>query len=221
MHGTGGITDGEMYPALYMGLVHSTDDPENMGRVEVVVPAVAGDAPLGLAMPLTAIGGGKDGLGIFAVPPKGAVVGVMFENGDIHSPFYFPGWFPAPGGSSSAPTVGGSSPGDPEIIIWQTPKFTISMDAAASLLRIESREAAQNGNLYFQLDGVTGAMTLSTDAVKDLLLGDTAATELAVLGNAFLTFFNAHTHPETGAVTGIPSVPMTVAQLSSKVKVAT
>lgn len=218
--GIEGITEsGPTYPYLYVGLVHSVDDPRKLGRVEVVVPSVAGNAPLGFALPLTAIGGGsKDGLGLFSVPPVGATVGVMFENGDIHAPFYLPGWFPGPGGQSAAPPGQGGTAGDPNVVVWQTPKFTITMDATNSLLRIQSRDDA---GLYIELDGLSGKMTLNTSAVRDVLLGDVGATELAILGNTFLAFFNAHTHPETGAVTGTPSVPMTVAQLSSKVKVAT
>lgn len=213
---------GPKYPYLYIGLVHSVNDPRKMGRVDVVVPAVCGDTPLGFALPMSVIGGGtKDGLGLFSIPPVGATVGVMFENGDVASPYYFPGWFPAPGGTSAAPVVGGVGPGDPEMVVWQTPKFTISMDAAASVLRIESREAAHSGNLFLQIDGVSGEMTLSTDGLKALLLGDLAASELAVLGNVFMAFFNAHTHPETGVTTGTPTVPMSVTQLSSKVKIAT
>lgn len=56
------------------------------------------------------------------------------------------------------------------------------------------------------------------DSSGDIKIGSDFATENLVLGLAFLTLYNAHTHlGNLGAQTGVPSVPMTAAQLASKV----
>jgi hypothetical protein len=46
-------------------------------------------------------------------------------------------------------------------------------------------------------------------------IGD-GATELMILGNAFMTLYNAHTHPTGVGPSGPPSVAMTAAQLSQE-----
>jgi hypothetical protein len=61
----------------------------------------------------------------------------------------------------------------------------------------------------------TAEVTLESVLIK---LG-ASATEAAVLGNALMTWLNAHTHPSGMGPTGTPTTPMTTAQLSSKVKV--
>lgn len=77
-------------------------------------------------------------------------------------------------------------------------------------IRIENKDGA-----YVQLNGTEINIKNGT---KINLLG---ATQPYVLGSAFQTLFNAHTHTGVTAgpgVTGTTATPMTAAQLSSKIK---
>lgn len=57
------------------------------------------------------------------------------------------------------------------------------------------------------------------DETKKLYLGDKAATEPAVLGQAFKTYSDAHTHASPFGPTGAPITPIPSSALSSIVKV--
>lgn len=70
----------------YRGKVESNIDELNLGRIRVSVPAVLGSGTLSWAMPCTPYGG--NGVGFFAIPPKGANVWVEFEGGDPDYPIW-------------------------------------------------------------------------------------------------------------------------------------
>lgn len=205
---------------LFIGTVHETADPEKLGRIRIVCPSVLGSVPSRWAFPLGTSGGGKASHGLVAIPPVGAMVGVFFNGGNPNAPFYISGWWPAPNREPATPTPTGQETGDPQNIVFETTRWRVWLRnvAGQQKLRIESKDDAAQ---FIEIDGASGDMTLSVSASKQLLLGDAGATEQAILGNAFLTFFNAHVHVETGGSTLAPTTPMTAAQLSAKVKVAT
>jgi hypothetical protein len=70
----------------YRGTVVNNVDPQQMGRVQVSVPAVLGTGSLSWAMPCAPYAG--PGVGFFAVPPVGANVWVEFEGGDPDYPIW-------------------------------------------------------------------------------------------------------------------------------------
>ena len=70
----------------YRGKVENNVDPQQMGRVQVSVPAVLGQGRLSWAMPSVPYAG--SGVGLFAVPPVGANVWVEFEAGDPNHPIW-------------------------------------------------------------------------------------------------------------------------------------
>lgn len=83
---------------LYRGTVQSNKDPDNQGRIKVVVPSI-GDHEIGdWAYPVM-IHGGKDPdddakkYGEFWPPEEGDGVWVAFENGDPSIPIYMGGWY--------------------------------------------------------------------------------------------------------------------------------
>jgi uncharacterized protein involved in type VI secretion and phage assembly len=70
----------------YRGQVENNVDPQQMGRIQVSVPAVLGEGTLSWAMPCVPYAG--SGVGFFAIPPNGANVWVEFEGGDPDYPIW-------------------------------------------------------------------------------------------------------------------------------------
>ncbi|MBE9470897.1 MAG: baseplate assembly protein [Chloroflexi bacterium] len=70
----------------YRGQVENNIDPQQMGRIQVSVPAVLGEGTLSWAMPCVPYAG--SGVGFFAIPPNGANVWVEFEGGDPDYPIW-------------------------------------------------------------------------------------------------------------------------------------
>jgi hypothetical protein len=75
------------YWGKYRGFVADTDDPDNRGRVKLVVPSVLGDNVSQWADPSFAYGGGPD-FGFIAVPPVDSAVLVEFIEGDVSAPLW-------------------------------------------------------------------------------------------------------------------------------------
>ncbi len=78
----------------FRGTVAANDDPQRMGRVQAIVPAVWGTAPGAWAMPCVPMAGPN--VGVFAVPPVGAGVWVEFEGGDPATPIWTGGYWNGP-----------------------------------------------------------------------------------------------------------------------------
>jgi type VI secretion system (T6SS) baseplate-like injector VgrG len=70
----------------YRGKVENNVDPQQLGRMQVSVPAVLGDGTLSWAMPCVPFAGPS--VGLFLLPPKGANVWVEFEGGDPDYPIW-------------------------------------------------------------------------------------------------------------------------------------
>lgn len=79
------------YYSLYRAEVMDNDDPQNRGRIRVMVPFISQEALDEWAIPVTPYGGNK--YGTFFPPEKGDYVWVMFENGDMNYPIYVGGWW--------------------------------------------------------------------------------------------------------------------------------
>jgi hypothetical protein len=75
----------------FRGTVAANDDPQRMGRLQALVPAVWGNAPGPWAMPCVPMAGLN--AGVFAVPPAGAGVWVEFEGGDPTLPIWTGGYW--------------------------------------------------------------------------------------------------------------------------------
>jgi hypothetical protein len=71
----------------YRGVVADNKDPQQRGRLKLIVPSVLGDQKTDWALPCMPFGGGK-GYGLFLVPEKDAQVWVEFEEGDIQRPIW-------------------------------------------------------------------------------------------------------------------------------------
>lgn len=81
------------YNSFYRAYVVSTDDPLNLGRVQIRIPALHSNlsgAVLPYAYPASMSGLGNQ-VGQFILPVVGSLVWVTFEYSDEHRPIYFGG----------------------------------------------------------------------------------------------------------------------------------
>lgn len=75
------------YYSSYRGYVLDNDDPDDMGRIKVKIPAVTRDKEHPTwAYPKTQMGGG--GYGVQMLPILGDMVWIEFEHGDTRFPFW-------------------------------------------------------------------------------------------------------------------------------------
>jgi hypothetical protein len=85
----------------YRGKVVNNLDPDNLGRVKVIVPAVLGAEVERWAMPCVPYAG--PGVGLLLIPPVSASVWVEFEGGDAAKPIWTGCFWEAEHGLSDTP----------------------------------------------------------------------------------------------------------------------
>lgn len=79
-----GAVEGRFY-GKYRARVHSNVDPENRGRLEVIVAGIMNEVPI-WALPCVPYAGA--GVGMFFLPDEGTNVWVEFEGGQIGRPIW-------------------------------------------------------------------------------------------------------------------------------------
>jgi Type VI secretion system/phage-baseplate injector OB domain len=84
----------------YRGTVINNIDPEQIGRIMAIVPAVSNVIPTSWAMPCVPFAGKAEGF--FAVPQIGAGVWIEFEGGDPDKPIWVGGFW---GAFAEVPTL--------------------------------------------------------------------------------------------------------------------
>lgn len=89
----------------YRGTVVNNIDPMLTGRIQVMVPDIAGFIPSTWAMPCVPVAGIN--MGVFTVPPIGAGVWVEFEHGDPEYPIWVGGFW---GSAAETPTLSKTVP---------------------------------------------------------------------------------------------------------------
>jgi hypothetical protein len=119
----------------YRGTVANNIDPQQMGRLQVSVPAVLGDGQLSWAMPCAPFAG--PGVGFFAIPPKDANVWVEFEGGNPDYPI----WSGCFWGLGEVPVL----PAIEQMKILKTDQATITINDLPGLggIKIETSLGAQ------------------------------------------------------------------------------
>ena len=78
--------NGNKFLGKYRGTVINNIDPEQRGRIQVLVPDVSNIVPSSWAMPCVPVAGIQ--MGMFTVPPIGSGVWVEFEQGDPDYPVW-------------------------------------------------------------------------------------------------------------------------------------
>ena len=143
---------GDRYYGLYRGTVQSNVDPLQLGRLQIVVPSVAGASDQSWANPCSALAGSS--LGAFALPPAGANVWVMFEAGDPADPVWMGGFWD----SSTRPPA---SPAVETMKVVATSGVTLTITDTPGAAMVELKTAAgakiSLGPTGIEIDNGTGA----------------------------------------------------------------
>jgi Type VI secretion system/phage-baseplate injector OB domain len=104
------------YYGKYRGTVIQNVDPEQRGRLQLMIPDVLGPLPSSWAEPCVPLAGPTGPpMGVYMVPPIGAGVWVEFEHGDPDQPIWVGcRW----GAQSDIPVLAkAGNPADPNIVI--------------------------------------------------------------------------------------------------------
>lgn len=204
------ITD--LLDKQFLGVVELIDDPRKEGRARVRVYSIHDDLnkeDIPWAYPKNkALFFGQDGkAGSISIPKVGSIVAVRFDNGNPYSPEYFAIHELAQDVKDELNTEYDGShiilfDGDQELKLW----FSVGKGLTISVKGASINLAPDN------------LITIKTDNKvvvdsKNIELG-AGATQSVILGDAFLTAFNAHTHVGPGS----PPTPLTNAVLSVNTK---
>jgi uncharacterized protein involved in type VI secretion and phage assembly len=100
----------------YRGTVINNIDPMQIGRIQVMVPDLAGFVPGTWAMPCVPVAGINTG--VFTVPMIGSGVWVEFERGDADYPIWVGGYW---GSAAEVPVLARTVPPGINGIALQTP----------------------------------------------------------------------------------------------------
>lgn len=132
----------------YRGTVVNNVDPQQIGRVQAIVPAVSGVALSSWAMPCFPVAGAQTGN--VGVPPPGAGVWIEFEGGDTDYPIWSGCFF---GSVAEVPALHLASPSPIPALTMQTP--------------------LQNGLTVSDLPGPTGGIVLKSATGASVIVNDT------------------------------------------------
>jgi uncharacterized protein involved in type VI secretion and phage assembly len=151
------------YLGKYRGTVIQNVDPEQRGRIQAMVPAVAGLLPSSWAMPCVPVAGKQSGS--WVVPQIGAGVWIEFEQGDPDYPIWSGGFW---GSAAEVPALAlAGNPVSPSIVL---------QSGAQNTLAISDVPGPTGGIL---LKSTTGAMILVNDVGITISNGKGATIVLA------------------------------------------
>jgi uncharacterized protein involved in type VI secretion and phage assembly len=142
------MTEPRRYYGKYRGSVINNVDPNQIGRIQVMVPDVSGTMISSWAMPCLPVGGML--MGMFTVPPIGAGVWVEFEQGDPDYPI----WTGCYWGSSA-----------------EVPALALTVPPGVSGITLQT--TLQSGIVISDLPGPTGGIMLKSPAGATLIVNDT------------------------------------------------
>jgi uncharacterized protein involved in type VI secretion and phage assembly len=121
----------------YRATVHDNLDPDGLGRIRVIVPAVTGkDEPSTWALPCLPSAG--EAMGLFTVPRKGAGVWIEYQGGDPGYPIWTGGYWSqgevpglVPNGALLSPTITLQTPNGNGLVISDVPGKGILIQSAS------------------------------------------------------------------------------------------
>lgn len=147
----------------YRGTVANNVDPMQMGRLQAIVPDVAGSIPTSWALPCLPMTGIQ--AGVFVVPAIGAAVWIEFEQGNPDYPIWTGGFW---GSAAEVPALALATPPGLQSIVLQT--------MGQNTLMISDTPGPTGG---FLLKTATGAMIAINDVGITISNGKGATIVLA------------------------------------------
>ena len=167
--------NGKKFLGKYRGTVINNIDPEQRGRIMVMVPDVSNLVPSSWAMPCAPVAGIQTGM--FAVPLIGSGVWVEFEQGDPDYPIWVGCFW---GSAAEVPSLARIVPPGVPGITLQTP--------------------LQNGLVVSDVPGPTGGILLKTATGASISVSDVGITISNGKG-AIITMIGTAVDINAGALT--------------------
>jgi len=186
------------YYASYRGFVSSNEDPEFLGRLQLMIPQVSGDKPLKYwAWPKGNFAGAN--CGMFFIPSPKDGVWVSFENGDPQYPIWEQGWW----GNGEVPAAAKNNGNKPTNNVIQTKSgHRLEMDDFENRIRIVSKSGlvfemnsegkfslGKEGEATYHAARAEKAIAILEDLIKGLEQAKTATSIGAqpLLNRAYFT----------------------------------
>lgn len=157
-------TQSRTFIGKYRGTVSNNIDPQQRGRLQVMVPDVLGSTPSSWAEPCVPLAGSSAAMGVYLVPPVGAGVWVEFEQGDPG----FPIWVGCRWGMSS-----------------DMPSAALSGNTASPSIVLQTQ--GQHSIVISDQPGPAGGITLRSAGGVTLMVNDTGITLKSQNGTVTIT----------------------------------
>ncbi|MCP4368479.1 MAG: phage tail protein [Deltaproteobacteria bacterium] len=180
---------------VVIGIVTNNQDQDGLGKIKVKFPWLKEDDEsywARLASPMA----GKN-RGVVFIPEVDDEVLVAFDHGDIRQPYIIGALW---NGEDKPPEEKGGDGENNLRIIKSRSGHQVILDDTPGSEKVQVIDKNGNG-MEFSSSGVV----IKSQAIK---VGSEGASEGIVLGNAFMTLFNAHTHPTGVGPSGPPATPM-------------
>jgi len=142
------MSEPKKFYGKYRGTVVNNVDPEQLGRIQVLVPDVSNVMLSSWAMPCVPVGGIQTGM--FAVPPIGAGAWVEFEQGDPDYPI----WTGCFWGTAA-----------------EVPALARTVPPAVSGITLQT--TLQNGIVVSDVPGPSGGIMLKSTTGATIIVNDT------------------------------------------------
>jgi Type VI secretion system/phage-baseplate injector OB domain len=193
----------------YRGIVINNQDPQQMGRLQAMVPEVLGEVPSGWALPSAPYAG--IGAGLFAVPMTGAGVWIEFEAGDPSRPIWTGCWWAA----GEVPMDEQATPSQPTRKILRTDfGLIVSLDDVLQTITLSDAVGLNLMSIKVMQGTVEIKSAVRVVLEAPLIQHGQGAAHPAVFGDQLLqylsllvTMFNAHVHPGEMAGGVLPVSP--------------
>lgn len=180
---------------VVIGIVTNIDDPEGLGRVKVKFPWLKDDDESHWARIMSLMTGNDRGI-VFR-PEVDDEVLVLFEHGDTRFPYVIGSIW---NGQDNVPSERGSDSDNNIRLIKSRSGHLIILDDTPGNEKIIIED--KNGN---SVELSSSGVVIKSQAIK---LGSEGSAQGLVLGDAFMSLFNSHTHSTGVGPSGTPTTPM-------------
>lgn len=191
----GDVAAGRMYGAV-IGLVSNVSDPDGLGRVKVKFPWLQDDSESPWAR-VASVMAGPDRGAVFR-PEVDDEVLVVFAHGDMRFPYVIGALW---NGKDKMPSERGGDKDNAIRLIKSRSGHQILLDDTSGSEKVTVLDKSGNS-----IEMSSSGVVIKSKAIK---LGSDSAGQGLVLGDEFMTLFNAHTHPTGVGPSGPPATSMT------------